>query len=393
MARPQPIVIPGGLSSKKSFTDVNVDVGALVQLFEGIRQKNIEARQQEEFPETFGSVFAQEVPAAGPQLPAGGVEDIGIAQEGAELAPPPTAQEIPENVQALGRLLATTPQGRAQGRQFATQELQRQITPAKEGKRDIIKDAAGFQRFVDTGQRVFPRAEAPEKEPKSIFGTIGDVSKYTPESVKKAEKSNLRSDLVVRKEGLEALITGKDKVDAEQVLRKEFTGLSKEFRVVRDSFERIKASAANPSAAGDLALIFNYMKVLDPGSTVREGEFATAQNAAGVPERIRAQYGQIVSGERLTDLTRKDFLNRAGKLFNSQGRIHKKREKTFRGIAEGSKLDSKNVVIDLSAPEFDEEAGIATGAVIETLPQGATQVGTSGGKRVFEIDGKTFIED
>lgn len=164
MARPQPIVVPGGLSSKKSFTDVNIDVGALVQLFEGIRQKNIEARRQQEFGEQFGSVFAQEVPAEGPQLPAGGIEEVGIAQEGAELAGAPTAQEIPENVQALGRLLAGTPQGRAQGRQVAIQELQRQITPAKEGKRQILKDAAGFQRYTDTQERVFPTVEKPAQE-------------------------------------------------------------------------------------------------------------------------------------------------------------------------------------------------------------------------------------
>jgi hypothetical protein len=392
MARPRPIVVPGGLSQDKTFTDVNVDVGALVRLFDSIRNKNIEARQQQEFPEQFGSVFEQQVPAAGPQLPAGGIEDVGIAQEGAELAPPPTAAVVPEDVQALGKLFASTPQGRAEGRQFATQALKARISPeAKERK--IIKDAAGFQRFVDTGKRVFPGAEAPDVEPKSIFGTIGDVSKYTPESVKKAEQSNLRSDLVVNKKVLEGSVSGKDKISAEKDLRKEFAALSKEFRVVRDSFERIKASAADPSAAGDLALIFNYMKVLDPGSTVREGEFATAQNAAGVPERIRAQYGQIVSGERLTDLTRKDFLDRAGKLFGTQDRIHKKRENTFKGIAKRSKLNPKNIVIDLNAPEFDEEADIGTGAVIETLPQGATQVGTSGGKRVFEIDGKTFIED
>jgi hypothetical protein len=389
MARPRPIVVPGGLSQDKTFTDVNVDVDALVRLFEGIRQKNIQKRQQEEFPEQFGSVFEQQVPAAGPQLPSGGIADVGIAQEGAELAPPPTAAVVPEDVQALGKLFAATPQGRAEGRQFATEALKARISPeAKERK--IIKDAAGFQRFVDTGKRVFPDAEAPDVEPKSIFGTIGDVSKYTPESVKKAEKSNLRSDLVVNKEVLKDSISGLDKVTAEQKLRKEFTGLSKEFRVVRDSFERIKASAKDPSAAGDLALIFNYMKVLDPGSTVREGEFATAQNAAGVPERIRAKYEQIISGERLSDPTRKDFLNRAGKLFDSQDSIHKKRENTFRGIAKESKLNPKTVVIDLNAPEFEEEIG---GAVIETLPQGATQVGTSGGKRVFEIDGKTFIED
>jgi len=34
------------------------------------------------------------------------------------------------------------------------------------------------------------------------------------------------------------------------------------------------------------------MKILDPGSVVREGEFATAQNSAGIPERIRAKYNR-----------------------------------------------------------------------------------------------------
>ena len=38
-----------------------------------------------------------------------------------------------------------------------------------------------------------------------------------------------------------------------------------------------------PDAAGDMALIFSYMKMLDPNSTVREGEYATAQDAGSIP--------------------------------------------------------------------------------------------------------------
>jgi len=84
---------------------------------------------------------------------------------------------------------------------------------------------------------------------------------------------------------------------------------------IRDSYNRIIASAKDPSAAGDMALIFNYMKVLDPGSTVREGEFATAQNSAGVPEIIRAQYNKVMSGKRLSTSQRDDFVDRAKKLY------------------------------------------------------------------------------
>tara|TARA_R110000796_G_scaffold103175_2_gene212324 strand:- start:1522 stop:2856 length:1335 start_codon:yes stop_codon:yes gene_type:complete len=81
------------------------------------------------------------------------------------------------------------------------------------------------------------------------------------------------------------------------------------------AYERIKAS--KPNAAGDMAMIFNYMKMLDPGSTVREGEFATAQNATGVPDRIINMYNNITEGERLNPEQRKQFLDQAGSLNNA----------------------------------------------------------------------------
>lgn len=58
------------------------------------------------------------------------------------------------------------------------------------------------------------------------------------------------------------------------------------------------AKAGNP--ASQISLVFSYMKALDPTSTVREGEFATVQNAAGVPEQIRNQYNKVMSGNFLT---------------------------------------------------------------------------------------------
>lgn len=72
---------------------------------------------------------------------------------------------------------------------------------------------------------------------------------------------------------------------------------------VISSFKNIEqtatlAKAGNP--ASQISLVFSYMKALDPTSTVREGEFATVQNAAGVPEQIRNQYNKVMSGNFLT---------------------------------------------------------------------------------------------
>ena len=112
---------------------------------------------------------------------------------------------------------------------------------------------------------------------------------------------------------------GGDFKDA-SAFRKEFTNIPriKSFAGVTEAYSRIVASAQDPSAAGDLALIFNYMKVLDPGSTVREGEFATAQNAGGVDARVRSLFNSVVDGTRLTATQRADFLDRSNRLYKSQ---------------------------------------------------------------------------
>ncbi len=85
----------------------------------------------------------------------------------------------------------------------------------------------------------------------------------------------------------------------------------------RSAFGRIKSSLAlPPSAASDIALIFNFMKILDPTSVVREGEFATAQNASGVPDILLTAYNKLTrDGERLTPEQRKDFYQQASAAF------------------------------------------------------------------------------
>lgn len=138
----------------------------------------------------------------------------------------------------------------------------------------------------------------------------------------------------------------KQQFDVESGLRKEFTGIAKPYFEVRDAYNRIQQSAKEPSAAGDMALIFNYMKMLDPGSVVREGEFATAQNSAGVPDRIRAWYNRIISGERLTDDIRKDFVTQARGLYKVQEDQYQGLQGQYRDIAKRSGANPENTIVD-----------------------------------------------
>jgi hypothetical protein len=92
-------------------------------------------------------------------------------------------------------------------------------------------------------------------------------------------------------------------------LRKEFIALPsvKDYNKVSAAYEKVKVAAKGAGPADDISLIFGYMKILDPGSTVREGEFATAANAGGVDTKIWNLYNKLKTGERLTHDQREMF--------------------------------------------------------------------------------------
>ena len=142
----------------------------------------------------------------------------------------------------------------------------------------------------------------------------------------------------------------------EQGLRKEFTALSKDFIKVRDAHTRVLESSKDPSAAGDLALIFNYMKVLDPGSVVRESEFATAEGAQAaigdieaeggiVPNFVKRAVQKAVVGTRLLPEQRNDFVDRSTRLFKGQLKNQKELERRFTGVSKRSEANPENVVL------------------------------------------------
>ncbi len=149
-------------------------------------------------------------------------------------------------------------------------------------------------------------------------------------------------------------LSEKDKLQTESVLRKEFNGLSADFRKINDSFERIKAVSADPSAAGDLAIIFNFMKMLDPGSVVRESEFATAENAVGVPDKIRNMYNKMITGERIA-FNRDDFVKQANNLIKAQQGTQRKLISRYSGLAKRAGVSPQDVVAQIETPLSTDE--------------------------------------
>jgi hypothetical protein len=96
-------------------------------------------------------------------------------------------------------------------------------------------------------------------------------------------------------------------------LRKEFNARPevKDYRAKASSVSNMKVFAGRNTPASDMSMIFLFMKMLDPTSVVREGEYANAQNAASIPDQVRNQYNKAIRGTGLNPRQREDFLSQA----------------------------------------------------------------------------------
>jgi hypothetical protein len=127
-------------------------------------------------------------------------------------------------------------------------------------------------------------------------------------------------------------------------LRTSFLGQAKPYVEISQAYRKIVS--APDTAPGDMSKIFGYMKILDPGSTVREGEYASAEQARGIPESIRAQYNKALEGTRLTTDQRNKFDQAAGALINSQKAQFETLKTFYSDAAIRQNANPKNVIYD-----------------------------------------------
>jgi len=143
-------------------------------------------------------------------------------------------------------------------------------------------------------------------------------------------------------------------VEIANTMRGEFTKLTKDFRDTSVAYQKVENAAKNPSAAGDISLVFAYMKLLDPGSVVKESEFATAQNAAGVPQQITNIYNRLLSGERLAPEQRADFTAQAKNVFSVYQRQYDSLKSQYAALAAANGIDPQNIIIEGGVPDASE---------------------------------------
>jgi hypothetical protein len=126
------------------------------------------------------------------------------------------------------------------------------------------------------------------------------VNAYNLLSQKQVIDSRQKADLLRDQKNQQAFIDG-----ARKTLLKPF----QEFQKVDTAFQSVEQFANNkPSGSKDVAMLYNFIKTLDPGSVVREGEITLSQRGMSLFEDLGVKAKRITSGQLLSDDFRRGIL-------------------------------------------------------------------------------------
>lgn len=190
-------------------------------------------------------------------------------------------------------------------------------------------------------------AEGPQPADAISFQTLSGQQMFArpPDFAAKTEKAALAAAQKIAQEER----SNKNKL--EKGLRGEYEKASDETIKSLRNFRKLKSvvRSAKNTGADDVAIVFNFMKTLDPGSVVRENEFATAEQTAGLPQQVVNTYNRLLEGNRLTPAQREQFLQSAARMMEPQIQSQMDINERFSILAERAGADVEDVI----SPQFD----------------------------------------
>ena len=140
--------------------------------------------------------------------------------------------------------------------------------------------------------------------------------------------------------------TGQKGFDNTLKLRGDFRSepIYKAHQEVQSAYAQIQQSLKMASPVGDLAGATKIMKLLDPGSVVRESELGMAMAASGAMDRLTNYAGNVINGTKLTPTQRKDFQTLADALYKESANQYNSKRTEYQGIADRNGLNVQDVL-------------------------------------------------
>ena len=193
------------------------------------------------------------------------------------------------------------------------------VLPTVEAFRKMTAPEAPMAVGVDqtlvrptTGEVVFAGPGKPEKAPSAVQEYEFAKSQGFKGTFEQFKQLNRPVTTVNVGEGQKGL-------ENEMKVASAFKGepVYKAFDEMRSSYSQITTGLNAQTPAGDLTAATKFMKLLDPGSVVRESELFLAMQATGLIDKFSDYSNKIIKGTKLTESQRQDFRNIANDLYNA----------------------------------------------------------------------------
>ena len=188
-------------------------------------------------------------------------------------------------------------------------------------------------------------------------------------------------------------MTKYQKIKLEGELRDDYRKDSTNFVEISRQAKIIESSLNDDSAAGTLASATAFMKMLDPGSVVRESELAMAMKTNGALDRMGNYINVIQSGQVLTKQQKGDFAKLIKAYSNASNEAQRNLNKKYSQISTEYDLDPKRVVVyDVEKDEKPEKVDAKVTPQTKIVKTRADLDKVKSGESYIAPDGKLWVK-
>lgn len=151
--------------------------------------------------------------------------------------------------------------------------------------------------------------------------------------------------------------------ETERKMADDYRSQSKGFGEASSAYKQINATldSATKSPAATLAAATKFMKILDPGSVVRESELGMALQASGVLDRAANYMNILQRGKVLTATQVADFKDISQKMYSAAQQVQKTIDQDYQGKAKAYGLRPEMVTQNLGQNDSAPKTVVQTG--------------------------------
>ena len=154
-------------------------------------------------------------------------------------------------------------------------------------------------------------------------------------------------------------LTTEKRFEFEEKLRERYEKNSKDFREISNAFTSIKGTGGvDASPVNRVAKVFAFVKMIDPGSVVREGDFEALRSTRGFamsPDWFKQEVDRVASGAPIKDETVRQINASATDLYKSARTRDTATREEIDSVAKEYGLDRRNLFISRQEKTEDEE--------------------------------------